>query len=449
VNVEELRGRLRSALGARLELGDPLGTGGFAAVFRAHDPVLHRDVAVKALDPGLALGDAADRLLDEARLVAAAEHPHIVPLYEAGFRDDVVFLIMRYFPDGTVGARLAREGALPPAEVARLGTEIADALATAHARGVVHLDIKPDNILLDADGHAAVADFGIARLTAGAARTGAAESGPVSGTPHYMSPEQVAGDRIDGRSDIYALGVVLYELATGQRPVTGDSAAKVMANQVSQAPPPLTRVAPELPAALSSVITRALAKDPAERWASARDMADALRAASAADQLLSPRQARRRTQRRWFGRSALIIGGLVGGMALLGYAAFRLYAAFSEGEPPALDAMAPLIPTTVLDSLQALGALTPGDTVLYVFVPHGHGVRDAIVATSRDLVSAGGGAPRRYANTADYHIDLRRTSGQGFLIIRLPGSTAADTLYRGLSGLELRVLGLALSRTLR
>jgi hypothetical protein len=221
-----------------------------------------------------------------------------------------------------------------------------------------------------------------------------------------------------------------------------------MANQVSQAPEPLTRVAPELPAALSAVITRALAKDPAERWASAREMADALRAASAADQLLSPRQARRRTRRRWFGRGALIVGGLVAGMALLGYAAFRLYAAFSEGEPPALDAMAPLIPPAVLDSLHTLGALTASDTALYVYVQHGHGVRDAVVVTSRDLVVAGGGTPRRYANAADYHIDLRRTSGQGFLIVRLPGATAADTIYRGLSGLELRVLGLALSRTL-
>jgi serine/threonine-protein kinase len=356
--------------------------------------------------------------------------------------------MMRYFPDGTVGGRLAREGALVPAEVARLGIEVADALATAHARGVVHLDIKPDNILLDGDGHAAVADFGIARVTAGATRAGVAEAGPVSGTPHYMSPEQVAGDSLDGRSDVYALGVVLYELATGRRPVTGDSAAKVMANQVSQAPLPLSRVAPELPEALSAVITRALAKDPAERWPSAREMADALRAASTAERLLTPRQARRRTRRRWFGRTALIAGGLLAGVVLLGYFAFRLYASFSSGEPPAIDAMAPLIPAAVIDSAFGLGALTPSDTALNVFAPHGHGVRDAVIATSRDLIALTGGVVRRYPNAADYAIDLRRTGDQGYLIVRFPKSTSADTLYRGLSGLELRTVGLALSRVL-
>ena len=161
-------GRSRSASPAsfagRLEIGELLGVGGFAAVFRARDPLLGRDVAIKVLDPSLAQGRGTDRLLDEARLIAATEHPHIVPLYEVDRQGDLVSLVMRYFPHGSLAERLEREGALPPAMVARLGTEVADALATAHARGVVHLDVKPDNILLDADGHAAVTDFGIARL---------------------------------------------------------------------------------------------------------------------------------------------------------------------------------------------------------------------------------------------------------------------------------------------
>ncbi len=282
--TEALARRLNAALGGRLALGELLGVGGFAAVFRGRDPLLNRDVAIKALDPTLVLDDsAADRLLDEARLVATAEHPHIVPLYEAGHRDGVVYLVMRFFPDGTLGARLSGEGPLTPAGVARLGIEVADALSAAHARGVLHLDIKPENLLLDGDGHAFVADFGISRVAAAADAT---PDGTSSGTPHYMSPEQVAGDRLDGRADVYALGVVLYEAATGRRPITGNSAVNIMANQVSKAPEPLSTVAPDLPKALSDIITRALAKDPDDRWDSAKEMADALRTASAADKLL-------------------------------------------------------------------------------------------------------------------------------------------------------------------
>lgn len=446
-HLAQLKTRLASALGARLALGELLGIGGFAAVFRARDPLLNRDVAIKALDPALVRDDsAADRLLDEARLVATAEHPHIVPLYEAGHRDGVVYLVMRYFPDGTLGTRLSRDGPLTPAGVARLGVEVGDALSAAHARGVLHLDIKPENLLLDGDGHAFVADFGISRVAAAA---DASPDGTSSGTPHYMSPEQVAGDRLDGRADVYALGVVLYEAATGRRPITGNSAVNIMANQVSQAPEPLAVVAPELPKALATIITRALEKDPADRWGSAKEMVDALRAASAADKLLSPKLARRRTRRRWFGRTALVVGGLVGGVILFGYLAFQVWMGFRTGDPPGLDAMAPMIPPAILDSARSLGALTAQDTALYIFATNGHGVQDAVIVTTTGLVALRGGDSRRYNNADDFDINLMRTNRGGRVILTVKATKQADTLFHEISGLEQQIFELGLRRTLK
>lgn len=438
--------RLKAALGERLEIGEVLGIGGFAAVFRGHDPLLHRDVAIKALDPALVLDHAAaDHLLDEARLVATAEHPHIVPLYEAGHREGVVYLVMRYFADGTLAGRLAQEGPLTPAGVARLGVEVADALSAAHARGVLHLDIKPENLLLDGDGHAFVADFGISRVAAAA---DASPDGTRSGTPHYMSPEQVAGDRLDGRADVYALGVVLYEAATGRSPITGTSAVNVMANQVSQVPEPLAAVAPELPKPLAAIITRALAKNPDDRWGSAGEMAEALRAASAADKLLSPRLVRRRTRRRWFGRTALVVGGLAIGIVAVATVAIRTFVDLRSGVSPAIDALAPNVPPALRDSLVAAGALTVQDSVLYIFAPAGSGVLNALVATPMDLVVHSGGQWRRYPHAA-YNLMLSRTNRTGYVVLTLKATRVADTLYRNISGLEQQVLELGLRRAVK
>lgn len=444
--LRELEVRLRTIVAGQFEVLELLGAGGFAAVFRARDALLGRDVAIKVLDPALALDpSAADRLLDEARLVASIEHGHIVPLYEAGYRDGIVFLVMRYYPDGTAGARLASRGRWSPAEVARIGVESADALAAAHARGVIHLDIKPDNILLDANGHAAVADFGIARVVAA---TAPPATDTVSGTPHYMSPEQVAGDQLDGRTDVYSLGVVLYELATGNRPVSGNSDREVMANQVRQAPRPLSEAVPEMPRALAQAITRALAKDPAERWRNAGEMADALRRASAPDQLLTPQQARKRSRRRWYFRGAMVGCGLLAGLMLVVYMVIRLIGTFGKGAPPAVDALSPLIPSALLDSARGNGTLTESDSVLYIFVPHSQGITEGFFITTRDIVVARQGMSRRYPLADDYTLDVKLTPGQGYLLIKLPSRKLTDTLYRGLSGLELQVLRLSLARAM-
>jgi len=444
--IRALHSRLHAALGGQFEIGSLLGSGGFAAVFRARDPVLGREVAIKVFDPALSLSSAAaDRLLTEARLVASIEHPHIVPLYEAGIESGLVYLVMRCLPDGTVGDRLRRSGPLPAADVARIGMEVADALAAAHARGVVHLDIKPDNILLDSHGHAAVNDFGIAQAIASSE---AAPDGVVSGTPHYMSPEQVAGDRLDGRSDVYSLGVVLYELTTGTLPVGGDSSASVMANQIRQAPAPLASVAPELPTALAKVITRALAKDPAARWGSAEEMADALRAASAADQLITPRVASRRTRRRWYGRLGMVLGGLVVGIGMIAYLVIRTLQAMFSGEPPALDAMGSAIPPAILDSARSLGLLTEGDTAVYVFARHGDGVRDALIVTTRDLVIVRQGAARRYSRASGFGINLNRVGQRAAVLLKYKGTGQVDTLYDSITGIEMQNLAVGLRKAM-
>lgn len=442
--VRQLADRLTSALAGRLEVGDPLGVGGFGVVFRGRDPLLNREVAIKALHPRLGEhAEAALRLLDEARLVATAEHPHIVPLYEAGHRDGLVYLVLRFYPDGTLAERLQTRGPLAPAEVARLGIEVADALAAAHARGVVHLDIKPENILLDAEGHAAVTDFGISRLSEAVASS---PDGMVSGTPHYMSPEQASGDVVDSRSDLYALGVVLFEAATGTRPISGSSAANIRANQVTQLPADIGAVAPDLPPGLGAIIMRALAKEPDQRWTSGKEMAEALRAASASDKLLSPRLLRRRTRRRWLNRTGLVFAGVGAGVILVTYLAYQVWMGFRTGVPPGIDVLAPNIPAAVIDSGRLLGVLQEGDSVRYIFAPNGRGVRDAIFATATELVVATDGRARRYPHD-EYVLLLARTNRRGLVILKLPDAPP-DTVYHEITGLEQQVLELGVRRAL-
>jgi len=253
-DVEAVRLRLDAALGDTLQLGELLGMGGFAAVFRAHDPFLQRDVAVKVLDPALTVDEAGGaEFLREARIMAGVEHPHIVPLYAAEARDGLRFLTMRLLPGESLASRLEREGPLTPAAAVPIAREVASALAEAHRLGVVHRDIKPENVLLDASGHAAVTDFGIAAAVG--PTTGA--TGLASGTPRYMSPEQALGEAVDGRADVYALGVMLFQLLTGELPFTGRSAAEVIAAHIAASPPTVSARRPDTPAALVALVDRA------------------------------------------------------------------------------------------------------------------------------------------------------------------------------------------------
>jgi tetratricopeptide (TPR) repeat protein len=273
--VTELAARLQEALGAGYRLDRELGGGGMSRVFVAQDVALGRFVVVKVLPPELAAGVSLDRFQREIRVAAALQHPHIVPLLAAGGAGDLFWYSMPLVEGESLRVRLAREHALPVPFVLRTLREVADALSHAHAHGVVHRDIKPDNILL-AGRHALVTDFGVARALNASLGTGMTSTGLAVGTPAYMAPEQAAAEpHVDGRADIYALGVMGWEMLAGRALFVG-SAPQVLAAHVSLSPDPLARHRPQVPAALEAAIMRCLEKQPADRWQSADELLAAL-----------------------------------------------------------------------------------------------------------------------------------------------------------------------------
>jgi serine/threonine protein kinase len=265
----ELSARLARVLSPGYDLEREIGRGGMGIVYRARDPRLKRGVAVKLLPPDLAFrADIRSRFLREAETAARLSHPNIVPIYTVDEREGLVYFVMALIEGESVGDRVKRSGAMPVDDVRRILREVADALAYAHANGVVHRDIKPDNILLDGNsGRAMVTDFGIARAASdGEARLTA--TGAAIGTPAYMSPEQCAGDReIDGRSDLYSLGAVAYQMLSGAPPFTGGSTPSIMMKQVTEAPVPLREKRPDVPDDLDRIVMRLLRKDPGDRFA--------------------------------------------------------------------------------------------------------------------------------------------------------------------------------------
>ncbi|MGH7585742.1 MAG: serine/threonine-protein kinase, partial [Gemmatimonadales bacterium] len=259
---------LQAALGARYELGAELGRGGMGVVLLARDRVLDREVAVKVIHPQLAdHGALIDRFLAEARTVARLRHPNIVAIHEAGEAEGLLYFVMDRVAGGTLRDRLQRDGRLPTEEAARITADLADALDAAARAGVVHRDMKPENVLLEAGtGRALLVDFGIARLQESEGRREITGAGMAVGTPAYMSPEQATGDDdVDPRSDLYALGVVAYEMLAGTPPFTGPNRV-VVSHHISTRPTPVQRRRPETPPALASAIARALEKSPGDRW---------------------------------------------------------------------------------------------------------------------------------------------------------------------------------------
>jgi serine/threonine-protein kinase len=269
---------LSRALGAQYELRRLLGRGGMGAVYLAYEPFLERSVAVKVLTAEIGSHDARDRFLREARTAARLSHPHIVPLYTFGHVDDLPYYVMGYVDGESLESRLERQGRLDAEDARRVLRELADALDYAHQSGVVHRDVKPDNVLLDRiTGRAMLTDFGVAKQWTGA--DALTTTGIIVGTPQYMSPEQASGERnIDGRSDVYSLGVVAYRMVTGRLPFEGETFREVMVQHATKAPVPASRVVESLPLDLDAAISRALAKAPEDRWLSARQMSDALAA---------------------------------------------------------------------------------------------------------------------------------------------------------------------------
>jgi len=279
---------LQAALAGEYSLQRELGRGGMGIVYLARDVQLDRDVAIKVLPSHLArAAESRERFLREARTAAGLSHPHIVPIHRVGEAGGFVFFVMSYVEGETLGERLRARGPLPPADAARVLREVAWALAYAHGRGIVHRDVKPDNILLEAGtGRALVTDFGIAH---GGTHPGPdTDLGKVMGTAHFMSPEQAANAPIDGRSDLYGLGVVGYLAVSGRLPFEAPNVPALLVRQATEAPPGVARVAPGLPPALAAAIDRCLARDPAARFPDGEALAAALAPAPDARPALPP-----------------------------------------------------------------------------------------------------------------------------------------------------------------
>jgi serine/threonine-protein kinase len=269
---------LRAALAGHYTLERELGAGGMATVYLAHDLRHDRNVALKLLREDLSASLGKDRFLREIKVAAALQHPHILPLYDSGAADNLLFYVMPYVDGPSLREKLTKEGELPIGEAVRILRDIADALTEAHRHGVVHRDLKPENVMLRGR-HALVMDFGVAKaLTEATGRQSLTTVGVALGTPTYMAPEQAVADpHVDYRADIYAFGVVAYELLAGRPPFTGASPQQVLAAHVTAVPDPITNYRP-VPPALAALVMRCLEKRPADRWQSAEELVPQLEA---------------------------------------------------------------------------------------------------------------------------------------------------------------------------
>jgi hypothetical protein len=259
-------------IGGRYELADRIGGGGMADVFRAHDRNLDCDVAVKVMRPAFATDpEFVERFHREAEAMGAIDHPNIVRVLDYGAADGP-YIVMELVGGGTLWNLMRARGRVDQYVAAQIAAAIADGLEAAHVRGVLHRDLKPDNVLLDGEGRPKIADFGIARLAAATAIT---RTGELLGTPQYLAPEQMSGDVVDERADVYALGVILYEMLTGARPTGGRTPSEIVSRRLRVDPRPPSRLVPITPA-LNALVLRALARDPARRVRRAADLRAAL-----------------------------------------------------------------------------------------------------------------------------------------------------------------------------
>jgi serine/threonine-protein kinase len=293
---------------------DLLGQGGMARVYRGRQEHLDRDVAIKVLPPYYAADPAfIERFKLEARAMAMLSHPHIVTVHDAGEDNGQLYIIMEYISGGTLKQRMA--AAMPLKDVTRVVHEVASALSYAHSMGIVHRDVKPVNVLMDGSGRAVLSDFGIAKvLETSAALT---HAGAGVGTPEYMSPEQCRGAPVDARADIYALGVMLYEMLTGRTPFQADNYTALAHSHIYEPVPPPSRLNPRISPAVQSVILKALEKDPADRFQKATELAGALEAAVSAQTPVAPAAGRPSSSPPL--RSAPSSGPQRGGMAQVVY----------------------------------------------------------------------------------------------------------------------------------
>jgi eukaryotic-like serine/threonine-protein kinase len=326
--------RLTPSLAPRYALDRELGRGGMGTVLLARDTVLDRAVAIKVIDPELAATSTLrQRFLEEARTVARLRHPGIVTVFDAGETDGLLWFAMEYIAGESLRERLNRTGRLDASTATSLLRDLAQALHAAHAVGIVHRDVKPENVLIDAaTGHAHLTDFGVARALARPSDSNTTAAGFVLGSPRYMSPEQAAGDpSIDGRSDLYALGLVGYEMLAGGPAFDAETPQALLAKQITATPAPLAVRVPDAPRALSSVIEQALAKDPAARWTSGERMAQALAESSATTRPARADGPRGLTRARW-----PLAAAAVAAVIALGLVARSLRSPIAEPDAPAI-----------------------------------------------------------------------------------------------------------------
>jgi tetratricopeptide (TPR) repeat protein/tRNA A-37 threonylcarbamoyl transferase component Bud32 len=295
-----------------------------ATVFLAEDLKHHRRVAIKVLDPEIAQAVGPERFLREIETVARLTHPHILPLFDSGVADGLLFYVMPFVEGESLRDRLTREKQLPLDDALRIAREVADALSYAHAHGLVHRDIKPENVLLES-GHAVVADFGIARAVAAAGTEKLTATGIAVGTPAYMSPEQAAGSRdLDGRSDLYSLACVLYEMLAGVPPFAGTTAESLAHQHLNVTPRPVTELRPAVPAAVAAALQRALAKVPADRFNPVALFGEALGSTATTPPTLIPAAPSPRHPARWLAAAVAVA------LALVAFAAWQHWGPFTD-----------------------------------------------------------------------------------------------------------------------
>ncbi|MFN2399986.1 MAG: protein kinase [Gemmatimonadaceae bacterium] len=326
---------LRAAFSGQYDVERALGAGGMGTVFLARDLTLDRQVAIKVITPELAANKAfRQRFLNEARIVARLNHPNIVAVHAAGEAAGTLYFVMAYVPGESLREVIDREHGADHARYVVILRELAGALAYAHEHGVIHRDIKPENVLIDShSGRAMLTDFGVAGLTShGTADERLTGTGLIVGSPRYMSPEQAAGERqLDGRSDIYSLGLVGYEMFSGEPTFTGTSAVSIITKQITEKPTPLAEKTKGVPPVAAASIDRALEKDPANRWQTVAEFASAL----AADSVSPPytRSRRVRTQK----RTRVLIAGAVAAALLIGIPVAWRLSAGDTGTPRGVD----------------------------------------------------------------------------------------------------------------
>ena len=377
--------RLAAALAGRYRIERELGRGGMATVHLAHDLKHDRPVALKVLRPEVAAALGAERFLREIAITARLDHPHILTLIDSGEADGFLFYVVPYVRGESLRTKLEREQQLPLDAALRITEQVASALDYAHRQGVIHRDVKPENILLH-EGEAMVADFGIALAVLQEAGERLTATGLSVGTPAYMSPEQAAGDRqLDARSDVYSLGAVLYEMLAGEPPHTGPTARAVIAKILAEPPTRLTVVRSDVPAAVETALAKALGKAPADRFASAAAFAEALSATAAQ---VAPPSGRGRS------RSRRALTAIVA--AALGFAALWAWHPWRAAHRPLVIMMDSTHPDRVYDEETIRASGTNADVISDILA-------DLPIVRQKE---SGGPGWHRYDEVVSFHPDL-------------------------------------------